>query len=705
MSFRPQPQTGSLLSFSPAPFLAPAIPSTLQDGINLAGSSRPGRWIRRGSPWLTAVWLCLAGSFLSAQEVPENEATQRSTTPANREWTTQVPALLPSVSSETLFPAWHQVSLVSRLTALDSESGGWRPAKLGDSSGASSGENPSSVPANPLLESALQSFRTTNDAAQRPTSTPAAQELSSAAIAEGVAALTEVDPWVQMVLAEGQQLASGDRWSEALSIYQTALRKAPHSRTLLQQRQTARIHVDLRHRLTDPKYVLYARTDSVDMALAHLNEIMFKIELNHLAQPDWSEIFRHGLHSLTVALKYPDFQTKFLDRSRDDQVDGVVTRLRGSLGTVPVRNQAELIGLIRELAYEMERQIGLRSSVVLHEFAGTAASALDTYSTFLSPGQFDDLNSQIRGNFVGIGVELRTHPDHLEIIKAIPGGPADRARIRGGDKMLAVNDRLVSALGGDQAADLLRGNEGSTVTVVVETPEGTQYRLKMQRARVEIPSIEEARMLDSHHGVGYLKLSNFQKNTPADFDRSLRILQQQGIRHLILDLRDNPGGALDAAVAVADRFVSQGTIVSTKGRSLAENMTYSATAASFAANLPLTVLINENSASASEILAGAIADHKRGTIIGQKSFGKGVVQTILPLTSGRGGIRLTTAEYFSPRGQRVEMQGVTPDLVVQTTARPALEDNLTPAPHALTEANDEVLAAALRRAMGAGQAP
>jgi carboxyl-terminal processing protease len=517
----------------------------------------------------------------------------------------------------------------------------------------------------------------------------------------------ENDPWVQTVLAEGQQLASGDRWSEALTIYQAALRKAPQSRTLLRQRQTARIHVDLRGRLTDAKYVNYARTDSVDMALAHLEDILYKIELNHLDQPNWSEIFRHGMQALSVALTYPDFQTKFLGRPLNEQPQDWETRLQATLGGVSVRNHAELIALIREVARELERQIGLRASVVLHEFAGNAASALDTYSTFLSPGQFDDLNSQIYGNFVGIGVELRTHADHLEIIKAIPGGPADQARIRGGDKMLAINDRLVSAVGGDQAADLLRGSVGSTVTVVVETPEGKQYRLKLQRARVDIPSIEEARMLDAAPGIGYIKLSNFQKNTPADFDRSLRALQQQGIQHLILDLRDNPGGALDAAVAIADRFLSHGTLVITKGRSLAENMTYTASSASFAAHLPLTVLINEQSASASEILAGAIADHKRGTIIGQPSFGKGMVQTILPLTSGRGGIRLTTAEYFPPSGRRVEMQGVTPDLIVQTTARPVLPVAGEPSPNPEVPAvpADEVLAAAVRRALAGGQQP
>lgn len=608
------------------------------------------------------------------------------------DWAAQVPLLLPADEATNELPDWAQVSLASRLNNDDTTGGGWRPVLSGQSSVPVARDSSGSW--GQEIESALEQLR---DGGSPQLSTANAAEAPNSAIGL-TSPNTEADPWVQTILAEGQQLANGDRWSEALSIYQAALRKAPASETLLKQRQTARMHVDLRGRLADAKYVHYARTDSLEMAAAHLNEILLKIELNHIEVPNWSNIFQHGLASLLISLEHAEFQTKFVGRVIDEQVAGLQQRLQSSLQTVPVRNHGEFAGLVREVANELQRQIGLPQNVTIHEFASTAASALDTYSTFLSPGHFDDLNSQIRGNFVGIGVELRSKKDCLEIVKAIPGGPADQARIRGGDKMLAVNDQLVSEIGGDPAADLLRGEAGTPVTVVVETPEGKQYRLKMNRARVEIPSIEETKMVDSSNGIGYIKLSNFQKNTPADFDRAVAQLGQQGMRSLILDLRDNPGGALDAAVAIVDRFIARGTIVSTKGRNLAENMTYSAAPTSQIGNLPLIVLINENSASASEILAAAIADHQRGTIIGQRSFGKGVVQTIFPLTSGRGGIRLTTAEYFAPSGRRVEMQGVAPDLVVQTTARPMIDSEDGVAASDNQPLKDEVLEAAVRRA-------
>lgn len=609
-----------------------------------------------------------------------------------QEWNSQVPLLLPSDEDTSALPEWSQISLVTRLND-ERASGGWRPVSSGNAATLVPVTGTSAPALGEEIESAITQLR--NNANESLARTNAAPATPVADLPIG----SETDPWVQTVLAEGQQLANGDRWSEALTIYQAALRKAPHSATLLKQRQTARMHVDLRNRLADNKYVQFARTDSVEMAAAHLNEILLKIELNHLEQPNWSGIFQHGLNSLLISLEDAEFQAKFVNSAMVVQIAGIVERYRESLASVPVRNHAEFAGLVRELANQAQRQIGLAPSVVLHEFASTAASALDTYSTFLTPGHFDDLNSQIRGNFVGIGVELRSKKDHLEIVKAIPGGPADRARIRGGDKMLAIEDQMISEIGGDAAADLLRGTDGSLVTVVVETPEGKQYRLKLQRARVEIPSIDEVKFVNAAQGIGYIKLSNFQKNTPADFDRALLQLRQGGLRSLILDLRDNPGGALDAAVEIVDRFIARGTIVSTKGRNLAENMTYSAQA-SDVGQLPLTILINENSASASEILAAAIADHQRGTIIGQRSFGKGVVQTIFPLTSGRGGIRLTTAEYFGPSGRRVEMQGVSPDFVVQNTARPAVDTaTVTDESGSQPVETDEVLEAAIRRAM------
>jgi len=650
---------------------------------------------------LTAPW---SSQVFSCQIDPPRGAEAAGRTASD--WPTLAPSLLPHPGGPAAIPSgrsepWGSGAQPDSPGQLENGLGsdqGWRPAQTTTA--------PRSLPSDHTTGRPSGDSGSNVDRPQTSDFPPSTNSSSDQARSGGD---SDVAPWIQSVLSEGRQLAGSQRWSEALSVYQSALRKAPDSQSLLRQRQVARIHVDLRHRLADARYIDFATRDSAEMAAAHFKEILYKIELHHLANPDWTAIYRHGLQSLRVATDHPDFQRKLLGSSTVEQVHRILDRVAEQAASQSLRTQVELLQRVQQLADQLNREVGLRPSVVFHEFASTVISALDTYSCYLSPGQFEDLNSQIRGNFVGIGVELRSHADHLEIIKAIPGGPADRARIRGGDKLLAVNDQAVSEIGGDAAADLLRGGEGTLVTVVVETPEEKQYRLRMVRARVEVPSIESVEMVDIESGVGYIKLANFQKNTPADFDRALSELGKQGMRSLILDLRDNPGGALDAAVAIADRFLSAGVIVSTKGRSFGENLVYPANASSLAQDLSLMVLINEHSASASEILAAAIADRQRGTILGQRSFGKGMVQTVFPLTSGRGGVRLTTAEYFSPNGRRVELQGVTPDMELQVAAKPVLDD-LPPADGhlgssaATASGQDSVLEAAIRKARQVRQA-
>lgn len=481
-----------------------------------------------------------------------------------------------------------------------------------------------------------------------------------------------IEGWAREILAEGQQYASQDRWGEALATYQTALREHPESDLILRHRQLARIHVDLEQRLADRKYVQYALSDTADYAFDSYNEILSKIQAFHVDEPNWDQIAKHGINALLVAFENKDFQNKLGGPSFANTHKATAELLRVNLENYHVASRNALLTLVRDIARLVEEKTGLPQAATIHEFSSSAISSLDTYSGYLSPGHFEDVTSQIRGNFVGIGVELRSKDDHLEIVKVIPGGPADQARIRGGDKLLAVNGQLVADIGGDPAADLLKGSEGSSLTVVVETPEEKQYRLRITRRQIEIPSIEEAKIVDQQDGIAYIKLANFQKNTLNEFDYAMQTLYKQGMKALVLDLRENPGGVLDVSVAIANRFLTGGVIVQTRGRNPMENAVHPASA-QHTWSLPLVVLVNEHSASASEILAAAIKDHRRGTIVGHKSFGKGSVQGIFPLASGRGGLRLTTAKFYSPTGTEIHMKGVSPDFAVQQAAKPALE--------------------------------
>src|SRR4029079_12177425 len=220
---------------------------------------------------------------------------------------------------------------------------------------------------------------------------------------------------------------------------------------------------------------------------------------------------------------------------------------------------------------------------------------------------------------------------------------------------------------------MLRGPEGTKVVVSVKNVNGGLHDLSLTRRRVEIPSVEQVKIVDPASVVGYLKITSFQKTTSRDVDAALWKLNQQGMKQLIIDLRGNPGGLLKASVEVADKFVYDGLIVATRGRSPREDFDHRGEIAG-TWRMPLVVLIDHDSSSASEILAGAIRDHHRGTVVGEKSYGKGSVQGIFPLAASNVGIRLTTAKWYTPSGQAISGAGIKPDVAVAKAAKDAGKD-------------------------------
>ena len=227
-----------------------------------------------------------------------------------------------------------------------------------------------------------------------------------------------------------------------------------------------------------------------------------------------------------------------------------------------------------------------------------------------------------------------------------------------------------------KAADMLKGLRGTEVEIVVVSASGSARRMTLTRRQVEVASVVDARIIDQQSKVGYLRIVSFQKNTVREVNSALWQLRQDGMQRLVLDLRGNPGGLVRSAVEIADMFISSGTIVSTRGRSVNEEVDYQAHQVG-TCNEPLVVLIDARSASASEIFAGAIKDHNRGTIVGHCTYGKGSVQGIFPLASYNCGLRLTTARFYSPAGHQISGRGVTPDVDVQMIAKP-LENGTLP---------------------------
>lgn len=489
------------------------------------------------------------------------------------------------------------------------------------------------------------------------------------------------------VLEQGARLERERRWAEALSHYEEALRRHPERADLRERALLARTHYEVCRRYSDPSYVAALETLTPRDAMAIYDEVLLKIQSHFVQEPSWSRIVQGGGLSLKVAVTEPDFARRHLFGVPASRLVELQTEVdRWTAPAVTDRRQASQ--RVQQLSAALSARYGVPLGAVVLECVSGAALALDEYSSFLTGSQMDELFSQIEGNFVGIGVELKTEPEGLAILSVIPGGPADLAGIRPGDWICVVEGCSPPQTPSATLADLLRGVEGSQVRVGLRQPDGQVRELVITRRRVEIPSVEQVHLLDPEQGIAYFKLTSFQKTTSREVDAALWKLHQQGMRYLILDLRGNPGGLLKAAVDVADKFVYDGLIVATRGRSPREDFDHRGEIAG-TWRVPLIVLIDQESASASEILAGAIRDHRRGTVIGQRSYGKGSVQGIFPLAVANVGIRLTTAQWYTPSGRAISGGGITPDILVPL---PAAGSSILPAVRASAPPSQAVVA-------------
>jgi len=289
-------------------------------------------------------------------------------------------------------------------------------------------------------------------------------------------------------------------------------------------------------------------------------------------------------------------------------------------------------------------------------------SSLDPHSSFMTPEDFKELEVETQGSFSGVGMEITMKDGILTIVSPIEGTPAYKAGLKANDKILAIDGVSTKHMTLMDAVKRLRGPKGTKVTITVMRKGWKQpKKITLIRAVIPIRSVY-SKMFDD--GYGYIRITNFQANTDSELKKALNKLEKQHhLKGLIIDLRNNPGGLLTQAVKVADEFIDKGVIVSIKGRVKNQKATFVAHPNRHPIKCPIVVLVNGGSASASEIVAGALQDHKRALILGTRTFGKGSVQTIIPLSDGSA-VRLTTALYYTPSGRCIQAEGITPDIVV-----------------------------------------
>ena len=350
---------------------------------------------------------------------------------------------------------------------------------------------------------------------------------------------------------------------------------------------------------------------------------------------------------------------------------GVVMGFGAALGVMSAKG-ADDASAYRQLdlfsdAFEKVRANYVRP-VEDKELIGSAiqgmVSELDPHSSYMDAKSYGDMQITTRGQFGGVGIQVIQEDGLIKVSKPIDGTPAAKAGIKTGDKISAIDGVSIQGMPQDVAIDKMRGPAGSKVVLtIIRDSEKKPFDVTLQRAVIQVDQVT----FHAEGNVGYIYMPGFNQQTASGLERAVRALKSQigpGIKGYVLDLRNNPGGLLDQAIQVSDDFLAGGEIVSTRGRRPDDTQRYDAKGGDIAEGKKLVVLINGGTASASEIVSGALQDHKRATIVGMTSFGKGSVQTIIPLADGGGALRLTTARYYTPSGHSIQAQGIVPDIQV-----------------------------------------
>ncbi len=290
-------------------------------------------------------------------------------------------------------------------------------------------------------------------------------------------------------------------------------------------------------------------------------------------------------------------------------------------------------------------------------------SSLDPHSSFLDAKSFQYLNEQTQGKFGGLGLEVTMENGVVKVVSPIDDTPAYRAGLKPGDYIISLDGTTVVGMSLTEAVDKMRGKAGTKIKLTIRRGTEKPFDITLKREEIKIQSVKsELKAKD----VAYIRISSFSEEVDKNIEDALEKMQKEtknGVKGLVIDVRNNPGGLLDQAVAVSDLFLDSGEIVSTRSRNEEETLKYNATRGDIAEGLPIVVLINDGSASASEIVAGALQDHRRAVIMGQKSFGKGSVQSVIPFPK-YGAVRLTTARYYTPSGRSIQAKGIEPDIEV-----------------------------------------
>ncbi|MFK7777312.1 MAG: S41 family peptidase [Gimesia sp.] len=424
----------------------------------------------------------------------------------------------------------------------------------------------------------------------------------------------------------------------------------------------------LSRRYSNPSVVATMQRLDPQRAYAFYLEVNRMIDSRHVQPPSYDVRTKKSLQNLIFAVENQAFLRSNRISVSPERIRMTQQSWEQLMNQNPVRSSQEAVAVLRQATNIASSQLQMQATGVIYEFAYGSLDALDKHSRFeFTPSASGPRVDAGDNSIVGVGVQLKTHRDGAVILRTINGGSAQKAGLQRGDVIVGVNQRTLTGLSLDEVANMITGPVGSTISLDVRRG-SRDAKVNLSRRSINITNISEVKMVDAQQKIGLIRLEKFGEGTVQELDQALWNLHRQGMKSLVFDLRGNPGGLLTAAIAVSNRFVPSGQIVSTRGRNQSDNSVESATHEQ-TWKLPLVVLVDGDSASASEIFAAAIQENRRGLIVGRKTYGKGTVQTHFPLQSVSGTFWLTTAKFYSPTGREMAGTGVTPDISVRMTER------------------------------------
>jgi carboxyl-terminal processing protease len=467
----------------------------------------------------------------------------------------------------------------------------------------------------------------------------------------------------QSLRRQAEQYEETRQWDKASDVWRQLLsrgRDLPDGREHYQL-CLRRAHQVRRHR--DATYRQQILDLNLQDSLRIYADVLSQLQTYYVdsERVELAQLFRHGLEELRMALEDEPFCKEQLGNFDGPATRAFQSELLPTWGNQPCRRLQDLQNLARDVALSAQKRLGLKPGLVVLELVCGACSALDEFTYYLTPGELEEMNASWKGECVGVGMELAIVDKRLVISQIVPGGPAESGGLKLGDSILHISGQATGSLSAAAANELLKGETESTVELELVTADKKARVVRLKRAVVRVASVSEPRFVDERLGIGYVQVIGFQETTAQELDVAVAKLHAAGMKVLILDLRGNLGGLFDIALQVAERFISTGVIVSTHGQFFKYNQTYQAHGMNVLPE-PLVVLVDGETASSAEMLACALKDNLRGTLVGKTTFGKGCIQKVRKLNAAAAGIRMTVAKFFSPRGLDYSGSGVKPDI-------------------------------------------